>query len=110
MIKPLMEKIIEELRLNVVGECSHQSEKDNVPYGATMIYLLAENHSSIHSFVDEGKITLDVFTCSLGVEYHKLKSIIKDYFDVHVLNIDAFYFTCGNQSLKSSNIFDIIKF
>ena len=50
-----------------------------------MIYLLAESHLSIHSFVDEGKITLDVFTCSLGVEYDKLKSIIKHYFDVHVL-------------------------
>ncbi len=64
MIKPLMDKIIEELKLNVFGECSHQFKKDNVPYGATMIYLLAESHLSIHSFVDEGKITLDVFTCS----------------------------------------------
>ncbi len=67
MIKPLMEKIIEKLKLNVVGECSHQFKKDNVPYGATMIYLLAESRLSIHTFVDEGKITLSVFTCSLGV-------------------------------------------
>jgi S-adenosylmethionine decarboxylase proenzyme len=96
MIKPLMEKIIEELKLNVVGECSHQFKKDNVPHGATMIYLLAESHLSIHTFVDQGKITLDLFTCSLGVEYDNLKSIIKDFFDVHVLNIDTYYFTRGN--------------
>ena len=96
MITPFMEKMIEELKLNVVGECSHQFKQDNFPYGATMIYLLAESHLSIHSFVDEGTITLDVFTCSLGVEYDKLKSVIKDYFDVHVLNIDAYYFTRGN--------------
>ena len=96
MIKPLMEKIIEELKLNVVGECSHQFKKDNVPHGATMIYLLAESHLSIHTFVDEGKITLDLFTCSLGGENEKLKSIIKDYFEVNALNIDAYYFTRGN--------------
>ncbi len=71
VIKPFMKKMIEELKLNVVGECSHQFKKDNIPYGATMIYLLAESHLSIHTFVDEGKITLDLFSCSLGVEYDK---------------------------------------
>ena len=96
MIKPLMEKIIEELKLKVVGECLHQFKKDNVPHGATMIYLLAESHLSIHTFVDEGKITLDLFTCSLGVENEKLMNIIKDYFEVNALNIDAYYFTRGN--------------
>ncbi len=96
MIRPLMEKIIEELKLNVVGECSHQFKKDNIPYGDTMICLLAESHLSIHTFVDEGKITLDLFTCSLGVETEKIKSIIKDYFEVHSFNIDAYYFTRGN--------------
>ena len=96
MIRPFMEKIIEELKLNVVGECTHQFEKNDFPYGVTMIYLLAESHLSIHTFVDEGKITLDLFTCSLGVENEKLKSIIKDYFEVNALNIDAYYFTRGN--------------
>ena len=96
MIRPFMEKIIEELKLNVVDECSHQFKKDNLPYGATMIYLLAESHLSIHTFVDEGKISLDLFTCSLGVEIEKIKSIIKDYFEVNSLNIDAYYFTRGN--------------
>ena len=96
MTRLFMEKIIEALKLNVVGECSHQFKKDNAPHGATMIYLLAESHLSIHTFVDQGKITLDLFTCSLGVEYDNLKSIIKDFFDVHVLNIDTYYFTRGN--------------
>ena len=39
MIKPLMDKIISELNLNVVGESSHQFENFNGPYGATMISL-----------------------------------------------------------------------
>ena len=96
MMKPLMDKIISELNLNVVGESSHQFEKFNGPYGVTMIYLLSESHLSIHTFVDEGKIALDLFTCSLGVEIEKIKSIIKDYFEVNSLNIDAYYFTRGN--------------
>jgi S-adenosylmethionine decarboxylase len=96
MIKPFMDKVVEELNLNVVGECSHQFKKDNVPYGATMVYLLSESHLSIHTFVDEGKITVDLFTCSLGVENEKIKSIRKDYFIVNALSIDAYYFTRGN--------------
>ena len=96
MIKLFMEKIIEALNLNVVGECSHQFKKDNLPYGVTMVYLLAESHLSIHTFVDECKILLVIFTCSLGVENEKLKSIMKDYFEVNALNIDAYFFTRGN--------------
>ncbi len=58
-MKAFLDKIVEELKLNVVGERSHQFKKDNSPYGATMIYLLSESHLSVHTFVDEGKITLD---------------------------------------------------
>ena len=71
-------------------------KKDNVPYGATMIYLLSESHLSIHTFVDEGKVTIDLFTCSLGVENEKIKNIIKDYFVINAFNIDANFFTRGN--------------
>ncbi len=55
----------------MINKCSYQFKKDNVPYGATMIYLLADCHLSIHTFVDEGKITLDLFTGSLGEETEK---------------------------------------
>jgi S-adenosylmethionine/arginine decarboxylase-like enzyme len=33
MIRPFMEKIIEELKLNVVGECSHQFEEKKILMG-----------------------------------------------------------------------------
>jgi S-adenosylmethionine/arginine decarboxylase-like enzyme len=89
MIKPFMDKVIDESKLNVFGECSHQ-------FSATMVYLLSEGHLSIHTIVDEGKITLNIFTSSFGVENEKIKKIIKDYFDVNALNIDAYYFTRGN--------------
>ena len=95
-LKPFMDKVVQELNLNVVGECSHQFKKDNVPYGATMVYLLSESHLSIHTFVDEGKITIDLFTCSLSVENEKIKDMIKDYFVVNAFRIDAYSFTRGN--------------
>ena len=59
VIQPFMEKIIEEFKLNVVGKSEFQFEKDNVPHGCTMMYLLSESHLCIHTFVDEGKITSD---------------------------------------------------
>ena len=94
-VKPFMDKLVEELKLNVVGECSHQFEKFNSPYGATMVYLLSESHLSVHTFVDEGKITLDLFTCDISLEDKKLKNIIGDYFGVSFLNIDMYFFTRG---------------
>ncbi len=48
-MKRFLDKIEEELKLTVVGECSYQFEKDNKPYGATMIYLLSESHLSVHT-------------------------------------------------------------
>jgi hypothetical protein len=39
--QPLMEKIIQELNLTVVQKCDHQFEKDNMPYGCTIMYLLS---------------------------------------------------------------------
>ncbi len=55
-MKVFLDKIVEELNLNVVGECSHQFQKNNSSYGATMIYLLSESHLSVHAFVNEGKV------------------------------------------------------
>ncbi len=67
-MKDFLDKIVEELKLNVVGECSHQFKNNNSPYGATMICLLSESHLSVHTFVDEGKIILDLFTCDVSLE------------------------------------------
>ena len=43
-VQPLMEKIKQELNLNVVQKCEHQFEKDNMPYGCTMMFLLSKSH------------------------------------------------------------------
>ncbi len=48
-IESFMDKVVEELKLNLINKCSHQFKKDDLPYGATMIYLLSESHLSIHT-------------------------------------------------------------
>jgi S-adenosylmethionine/arginine decarboxylase-like enzyme len=90
-----MNKVVEVLKLNVVGECSHQFEKYNNPYGVTMVYLLSESHLSIHTFVDEGKIAIDLFTCDVSLEDRIMKEIVCDYFNISFLNIDMSHFTRG---------------
>ncbi len=85
-----MDKVVEELNLNVIGQCSHQFEKDNFPLCVTMSYLLSE--SSIYSyFCRWRKNNHWLFTWSLGIENGNITSIVKDYFDVNILNIYAYY-------------------
>ena len=48
-ISPLMEQIINEMKLNVIGKLHKQFE----PRGVTMLYLIAESHLSIHTFPEK---------------------------------------------------------
>jgi len=75
-VKPLMEKIIEEMNLTVVGYTQHQFQ----PYGATLLYLLAESHLSIHTYVEERYCAIDLYCCSPGINMDDVLSIIYDYF------------------------------
>ncbi len=50
-----MDKIVEELKSNVDGEC----------------YLFI--YRSVHIFDDEGKITLEIFTCDVTLDDRKIK-------------------------------------
>lgn len=46
--------------LNVVGDVFHQFE----PQGVTGTVLLAESHLAIHTWPEEGLVTVDVYTCN----------------------------------------------
>ena len=76
-VEPLMKKIIEEMRLNVVGEVKHQFE----PYGATMLYLLSESHLSIHTYVDERYAAIDLYYCNPNIDMNKVLEIIYNFFN-----------------------------
>jgi len=76
-IQPLMKKIIDECSLNVVGELHHQFE----PKGATLLYLLAESHLSIHTFPEGRYCTIDLYCCNDNVDFDKALDIIYNFFN-----------------------------
>ena len=95
LIQAFLDKVIEELKLNIVGECSKEFK-----HGITKVYLLSNNtissHLTLHTFTDQGKITIDLFTCCYDNHIIGLKNLIKQFFDVSVLSIDAYHFTRGS--------------
>ena len=76
-IQPLMIKIIEKMKLNVVGEVFKQFE----PVGATLIYLLAESHLSVHTFVEEKYCAIDLYSCSDKINMEEVLDIIFKFFN-----------------------------
>ena len=75
-VEPLMKKIIEEMRLTVVGEVKHQFQ----PYGATLLYLLSESHLSIHTYVEERYAAIDLYCCNPNIDMNAALDIIFNYF------------------------------
>jgi len=52
---------VEDVELTPVGECFHQFE----PQGVTGTVLLAESHIAIHTWPENGFVTIDVYVCNL---------------------------------------------
>ena len=74
---PIMDKIVDKYNLNVVARASHQFE----PFGATIVYVLSESHLSMHTFVEEKKIAMDLYTCSSFKNPEKIPMFITSLFD-----------------------------
>ena len=75
-IQPLMEKIIKKMKL-FVGEVFKQFQ----PFGATLLYLLAESHLSVHTFVEEKYCAIDLYCCNDRTNFEDALEIIYEYFD-----------------------------
>ena len=56
----ILDMIIEKFNLNVVAKAVHQFQ----PFGVTGVYVLSESHLSIHTFVEEKKVSMDLYTCN----------------------------------------------
>ena len=56
----ILDLIVEKFNLNVVAKAVHQFQ----PFGVTGVYVLSESHLSIHTFVEEKKVSLDLYTCN----------------------------------------------
>ena len=66
--------VLERSGHTVVGELYHDFE----PAGFTGVILLSESHLAVHTWIDQGLITLDLFTCVDA----PLEPIIEDLRDI----------------------------
>lgn len=76
-ITEILDKIINEFNLHVVIKAIHQFE----PFGVTGVYVLSESHLSIHTFVEERKVAMDLYTCRIFNDPIKIINFIKKLFD-----------------------------
>ena len=72
-IIPIMNKIVQTFNLKVVANAFHQF----TPYGFTAVYVLAESHLSIHTFVEEKKVAIDLYTCGSFDKTKELYELLK---------------------------------
>ena len=75
-VKPLMEIIIKNCKLNVVGKCEHQF----TPYGATMLYLLSESHLTIHTYPEKKACSINLYTCNISTDFTEALDVIYKFF------------------------------
>lgn len=72
----MLNKISNNFNLTVVNKAIHQFE----PFGVTGVYVLAESHLSIHTFVEEKKAAIDLYTCKTFTETNSIVNFIKNLF------------------------------
>ena len=75
-IVKLLDDIVKRFELNVVNKMTHQFS----PFGVTGVYILSESHLSIHTFVEERKVAMDLYTCSKFTQVDKLIDYLKESF------------------------------
>ncbi len=68
---------VERGNITKVGESYKQFE----PYGASGIILVAESHISLHTWVDEGLVLADVFTCGGNTFPDSAVEALVEYFE-----------------------------
>jgi len=73
----ILNKIVDKYRLNVVGEAIHQFQ----PFGVTGVFILSESHLSIHTFVEERKVAIDLYTCTTFNDTSDLEDFFKSLFN-----------------------------
>jgi len=76
-IKEILDKIVYKYKLNVVKKALYQFQ----PFGVTGVYILAESHLSIHTFVEERTVALDLYTCTKFTNTDDLEDFFKSLFN-----------------------------
>jgi S-adenosylmethionine decarboxylase len=84
-ITPLFDAIVNDMSLNVIRKVKFNFN----PVGCSLLYLLSESHLSGHTFVDEGAICIDLFTCNKNCNFEPVMNLVKRYFNVENDDIQA---------------------
>jgi S-adenosylmethionine decarboxylase len=94
--KMLMEVMVEAAvaaKANVISTSRYRFGH-NSPPGCTVFIMLDESHISAHTYAQEGKVAIDVFTCGERVNIEELLATIINKLKVEHYNIralDRFY-------------------
>ena len=75
-IKNLCSKLLSNTGVNVLNEIHHEFQ----PQGYTALYLLSESHMSIHTWPENGKIRIDLFSCVINGKFDDALNILKTTF------------------------------
>ncbi len=75
-VSTILDMISTEFNLNVVCKIIHQFQ----PFGVTGVYVLSESHLAIHTFVEEKKVSMDLYTCCSFDNSNKLIEFVKNIF------------------------------
>jgi S-adenosylmethionine decarboxylase len=86
-IKKLCDKLLENTGVNVLNEIHHEFK----PQGYTALYLLSESHMSIHTWPENGKIRLDLFSCEVNNKFDDAIITLKDVFKDAQIRIKTLY-------------------
>ena len=73
----------------------HELDPRPAPTPPNIAVFISESRPT-YTFVDDGKIALDLFTCNISLDDKNIKRMICEYFDVSFLNLDMNYFTRGS--------------
>jgi S-adenosylmethionine decarboxylase proenzyme len=74
--RPVLDRCISKLNINVVGTAGHQF----MPHGYTFAYILAESHFTIHTYPEYNSCYIDIFCCSPNFNAHRALKELKDAF------------------------------
>ena len=72
----ILDNIVKKFNLNVVDKAIYQFQ----PFGVTGVYVLSESHLSIHTFVEEKKVAIDLYTCKEFKEIEDFVEFVKNEF------------------------------
>ena len=79
-VEPLMKQIIAVGNLNVIDKNKYQFK----PHGATLLYLLAESHLSIHTYPENKYVAIDLYCCNPNINFELIIEIINKYFNTNL--------------------------